>query len=144
MNWGVPFLWIGFWVFLSVSSVAGIVSEYKKRRLELEPLRAAIERGQQLDPAIIERLMAREQHETEIDPLHLRLGGIIVIAVAIGLALLAIFLQMVVPKVLFVLFGVGALGICIGVGLLIAARVLQRARTTEAAAGTNIIRGTGE
>jgi hypothetical protein len=143
MNWGIPFLWIGFWVFLCVSSVAGIVSEYKKRRLELEPLRAAIERGQQLDPAIIERLMAREQHETEIDPMHLRLGGIIVIAAAIGLALLAIFLQMVVPKALFVLFGAAALGICLGVGLHIAARVLQRARATEDAAGTNLVRGTG-
>src|SRR5690242_6571274 len=48
---------IAFWAFLAIASVAGIVADYKKRRLELEPLRAAIERGQQLDPALVQRLM---------------------------------------------------------------------------------------
>jgi len=36
---------IGFWAFLTIAAVAGIVSDYKRRQVELEPLRAAIERG---------------------------------------------------------------------------------------------------
>jgi hypothetical protein len=61
---GIAIAALGFWAFLTASAVAGIVADYKKRHLELEPLRAAIERGQQLDPAIVERLMAREQKKS--------------------------------------------------------------------------------
>ena len=52
---GFAMVGLGFWIFLSVSAVAGIVADYKKRYLQLEPLRIAIERGQQLDPSVIER-----------------------------------------------------------------------------------------
>ena len=61
---------IAFWVFVAIATVAGIVGDYKKRQLSLEPLRAAIEKGQQLDPAVVERLMA-PAHEKGINPLAL-------------------------------------------------------------------------
>jgi hypothetical protein len=76
---------LGFWVFLTASAVAGIVADYKKRHLELEPLRAAIERGQQLDPVIVERLMAREQNKSEPQPVYFRIGGIVTVSVGVGL-----------------------------------------------------------
>jgi len=123
-------IYIGMFVFLAVATVAGVVSEYKKRKMELEPLRAAIERGQQLDPAIIERLMAREPaQQQEINPLHLRIGGIISIAAGIGLALLSPTLQVALPKWVLPLLGIGALAACVGIGLLISARVVERSRT---------------
>jgi hypothetical protein len=53
---GFALVGLGFCIFLSVSAVAGIVADYKKRYLELEPLRAAIERGQQLDPSVLQLL----------------------------------------------------------------------------------------
>jgi uncharacterized protein DUF6249 len=122
-------IFIGMFVFMAVATVAGIVSEYKKRQMELEPLRAAIERGQQLDPAIIERLMARAPHETEdINPVHLRVGGIICIASGIGLALLSLTLQVALPRWMLPLVGLGALTVCVGIGLLVSARVVERSR----------------
>jgi hypothetical protein len=130
---------ISFWIYLAVASVAGIVAEYKKRQLELEPLRTAIERGQQLDPAIIERLMAREQREQELNPLYLQVGGIIAIAVGIGLAALAGFISQVRPLALFPILGAGVLVICVGVGLVIAARAIdrhQRQARTELTVGS--------
>jgi Flp pilus assembly protein TadB len=125
---GWSFVGVAFWIFMAVAAVAGIVAEYKKRQLELEPLRAAIERGQQLDPAIIERLMAREQREQELNPMYLQVGGIIAIAAGVGLAALAGFIAQVQPRALFPTLGVGVLVICVGVGLVVAARAIERHR----------------
>ena len=49
---------------LAVVSVAGMIQDYRKRQLALEPLRIAIEHGQQLSPEIIAKLLGREErHE---------------------------------------------------------------------------------
>jgi hypothetical protein len=125
-NFGLIAFGIAFWAFMAVAAVAGIVSDYKKRQLELEPLRAAIERGAQLDPAVIEKLMTREPRASAIDPMDLKVGGIITIAAGIGLALLSVFISQVVPVALWWLLGAGTLALCVGVGLLLAARTLQR------------------
>jgi hypothetical protein len=89
---------IAFWVFLTVAAVAGIVADYKKRGLALAPLRAAIERGQQLDPAVVERLMAPEPRGEGLNALYLKVGGIVTIAAGIGVALLSFFLAQVAPR----------------------------------------------
>jgi len=125
------FLGLGFWVFMTVAAVAGMIMEYKKRQMELEPLRAAIERGQQLDPAIIERLMARDKHQTEVKPINLRIGGILSMAGGVGLGLFSWAISMVAEQALFPVLGAGVLAICAGAGLLIAARVLERDRATR-------------
>ncbi len=80
---------VAFWLFLTAAAVSGIVADYKKRKLEIEPLRAAIERGQQLDPALIEKLMACEPRGQPLNPQDLRVGGIITIAAAVGIGLLS-------------------------------------------------------
>ena len=137
MQVGVTFF-LGLWVFMSVAAVAGMISDYKKRQLELEPLRAAIERGQHLEPAIIERLMAREQREQELNPLYLQVGGIIAIAAGCGLAALSWFVSQVIPRAMYPLLGAGALVICVGVGLIVAARAIDqhpRNARTELAVG---------
>jgi hypothetical protein len=133
-------IYIGMFAFLTVAVIAGMISEYQKRRMELEPLRAAIERGQQLDPAIIERLMAREQHD-EVKPVQLRIGGIICIAAGIGFALLSPTLQVAASRAVFPVLGVGVLAVCVGIGLLISARVLDRHLARGARPGRGSGRG---
>lgn len=115
-----------FWLFLAVVSVAGIISDYYKRRLALEPLRTAIERGQQLDPALIERLLARDRRSEEINPQHLQIGGILTIAGGIGFAVLSLFLRPVAWQAFYPVLGFGLAAVCVGVGLLITAKVLTR------------------
>jgi hypothetical protein len=117
---------IGFWTFLATSAVAGIVADYKKRRLELEPLRVAIERGQQLDPAIIERLMAREPRASEPEPVYFRIGGIVTVAGGIGVGALSFILAGTAPKAFYPILGTAVVATCVGVGLLICARVIER------------------
>jgi hypothetical protein len=117
---------VGFWTFLAVSAVAGIVADYKKRHLELEPLRAAIERGQQLDPAIVERLMAREQSKSEPQPVYFRIGGIVTLAAGIGVGVLSVFVDRFAPGGFYPVLGTAVVAICVGVGLLICARVIDQ------------------
>jgi len=112
-------------LFFAVAAVAGIVADYKKRGLAVESLRAAIERGQQLDPQLIERLMAPEPHEGKLNPLYFKVSGIIVMAAGVGLAILACLLVLVVPGALYPVLGGAAFTLCIGVGLLIAARAVE-------------------
>ena len=117
---------IAFWVFLAVAAVAGIVADYKKRQLALAPLRAAIERGQQLDPAVVERLMAPEPRGEGLNALYLKVGGIVTIAAGIGVALLSFFLAQVAPVALYPVLGGGIVAVCVGLGLVVAARVAER------------------
>jgi hypothetical protein len=131
-----PFLVaIAFWVFFAVVAVAGIVADYKKRQLAVEPLRAAIERGQQLDPQLVERLMAPQAHDERMNPVRLKVGGIIVVAAGIGVGILAFFLAQLVPVTLYPVLGGGIVGVCVGVGLLIAARTVERHGQSQGARG---------
>lgn len=116
---------IAFWIFLTVAAVAGIVADYKKRGLALEPLRAAIERGQQLDPQLIERLMAPDRHDQPLNPLYLKVGGVVTIAAGVGVAVLSFFVSQVVPISFYPVLGAGIVAVCVGVGLLVAARIVE-------------------
>jgi len=129
---------VAFWVFLAAAAVAGIVADYKKRKLEMEPLRAAIERGQQLDPALIEKLMAREPHGSKpLSPVDLRVGGIITIAAAIGVGLLALVSRPLglVPTLYGmplsgIAAGIALVALCVGIGLLLAAARITHDRAS--------------
>jgi hypothetical protein len=115
---------IVFWIFVTVAAVSGIVADYKKRKAALAPLTAAIERGQQLDPALVERLMAPEK-DSGPNPLYLRVGGIIVLAAGVGVLVLAFFISQVEPRALYPILGGGAVTVCVGVGLMVAARAIE-------------------
>lgn len=130
---------IAFWIFVTIAAVAGIVGDYKKRQAALAPLRAAIERGQQLDPALIERLMAPER-DAGINPMYLRVGGIITLSAGVGVVILAFLLNQVVPLSFYPVLGGGLVTLCVGAGLVIAARAVeqQRARAAAAAQGNGL------
>lgn len=123
---GIAIVAVFFWVFVAVVAVAGIIQDYRKRQLALEPLRIAIERGQHLTPEIIARLLGREEQSAPLDPQLLRVGGIITCASGVGVALLSIFVEKVFPPYHWIVLGVGVLAVCIGIGLLVAAGSLRR------------------
>jgi Domain of unknown function (DUF6249) len=132
-----PFLvGVALFVFLAVATVAGVVGEYKKRQLAYQALRAAIERGQSLDPAVVDRLMAPEPRQESINPLHLRVGGIMTVASGIGVAGLSFFDPITLGSFgRLPLLGLGCVALCVGVGLLIAARVAERSLPKAAPPG---------
>jgi len=44
-----------FWISIAAVAIAGMITDYKRRRGGIEVLRLAIEKGQQLDPAVVEK-----------------------------------------------------------------------------------------
>lgn len=123
---GITAVAIVFWIFVGVVSVGGMILDYRKRKLALESIQLVIERGQQLSPEVVDQLLAR--NDEKIDPDDLQVGGIITCASGVGVALLSGFAALLFPLQHWVLIGVGVgiLGICVGVGLLVAARSLRR------------------
>lgn len=122
---------IAFWAFVAIAAVAGIVADYKKRQAALAPLHAAIEKGQQLDPALVERLMSPER-DAGINPLYLRVGGIITLAAGVGLMILAFFLSQINHDVLYPILGAGSVVVCVGLGLMVSARAVESYRPPAA------------
>lgn len=120
-----------FWIFIAAVCIVAIITDYKRRRGNIDVLRAAIEKGQQLDPVLIEKLMSGEHRDEKIDPLHVKLGGIITLAAGVGICLLSFFISQIAAAALFPILGGGVLVICVGAGLLVGARVLTDARARE-------------
>jgi hypothetical protein len=127
-NLGPYIVGAAFWLFLGVCAVAGIVADYKRRHIGIEVVRAAIEKGQALDPALIERLTSSPQdREQRLDPTLLKLGGVITLAAGIGLCPVAWLVGQAFPVVIYPVLGLGILAVCVGIGLLIGAGIVARA-----------------
>lgn len=119
---------VAFWVFVGACAVTAIITEQNKRRMGVDLLRAAIDKGQPLDPSLVEKVFARQDKEERIEPLHLKLGGIITSSAGVGVVVLAFFISQIAPVALYPMLGGGVLTICIGVGLIIGARVVAQAQ----------------
>jgi hypothetical protein len=117
-----------FWLFIGACAVAGIIADYKRRRLGIEVVRAAIEKGMALDPALIEKLTSREHGEdSKVDSTDLKLGGVITLAAGVGLCPVAWLLSQFMPVLFYPTLGLGVLAIFVAIGLLIGAGIVARA-----------------
>jgi hypothetical protein len=125
MHPGIAVVAVFFWLVIGGVAIAGIIHEYRKRELALQPLRTAIEHGQQLDPEIINRLLGKDEQPEPLDPRLLQVGGIITVASGLGVGVLSIFVALVFPPYHWLVLGIGLLAVCVGVGLLIAGRALR-------------------
>ena len=130
---GIPIVAVTFWLFIAIVCVGGMILDYRRRQLALEPLRLAIERGQQLSPEVIAQLLGQDGRAEPLDPRLLQVGGIITCACGVGIALLAGFVALVFPPYHWIVLGAGVVSCCVGVGLMLAARALHRAPPDAAA-----------
>jgi hypothetical protein len=131
VNHSATLAFIFFWLFISVMAAFGMVYDYRKKRLEMDSLKTAIEHGQHLDPAFIERLLGQHRQQPQADdPRDLRpylhIGGIITIAAGVGVFLAGLWVGLQFPVAKFPLLGLGAIAVCVGVGLLLSAHALKR------------------
>lgn len=114
----------GFWLFIAAVVLGGIWSDIRKKESQQETLRRIVESGKDIDTAVISKILSADQSKS-LDR-DLRIGGFVVIAAAVGLALLGFFLAMVSEDALLPLLGVASLVCCVGIGLLAAARLVER------------------
>jgi hypothetical protein len=117
----------GFWMFIGAAAVAGIWDGVRKRDAEHETLRRMIESGKEPDKAMVDKLIgSRKKPERD-----LKVGGLIVIFVAPGLALMGWTISFVEEKVLIPLLGIAGLVLFVGIGLLAASNFLERANAKD-------------
>ena len=96
-----------------------------RRREAQRTLRAAIEHGVSLDPAVVERILNPEPAQRGSGRRDLLTSGVITLCVGAGIALLGWFISVGEgdASALYSLAGVGALVGLVGVGLLLSAAI---------------------
>lgn len=127
--WGAAAVGVAFWLMVAASAVTAIITDYRKRQAALDTVRSALEHGQRLEPAVVEKILSRESWE-RTDPRlvgqRMRVGGVITVASGIGVALLSFFIAKIAHPALYPILGAGVLAVCVGVGLLAAAPIMER------------------
>lgn len=115
---------LGFWLFIAVVVASGIWYDAKRKEMQQETLRRIVESGRDIDPGVIDRVVGtNDAKDLERD---LRIGALIVLAVAPGLFVFSLFLGMISPEARVAIMGVSALVAFVGGGLLMASRLVER------------------
>jgi hypothetical protein len=114
---------MAFWGFIAAVVVGGMWYAIREREAQHETLRRIIESGQPVDQALMDKVLGGDR----VVHRDLKIGGLIVLFVAPGLAVLGWFISFVAEEALMPLLGVAALVAFVGVGLLIASKVAERA-----------------
>jgi len=120
----------GFWMFIAAVVVSGIWSDIRKRESQQETLRRVVESGQHLDAALVEKMLGSVKDSSNTDR-DLKVGGIITMSVAPGLALLGYFLSQEEPRLQQIFFGIALLVGIVGLGIYIAGVMAARWREQE-------------
>jgi hypothetical protein len=89
----------------------------KVRRAALELIQKAVDRGERLEPHVIERLLG-----PRTSPRKLLFPGIMTVALGIGVAISGVILADSVPAELAKRLGNGAILACLGIGLIVTSR----------------------
>lgn len=118
---------LAFWGFLAAVVVGGIWYAVREKEAQHETMRRIIESGQTIDEKVVEKVF-EGQDTTDRD---LKIGGLITISVAPGLAVLGWFLSSIAEKALMPLLGVAILVGFVGLGLLAAAKIAERAKRQD-------------
>jgi len=127
-----PMIGAAFWLFLACVIVAGIWFAYAKKKETQKTIRMAIEKGIQLDDALLDKLVVQESG----NPDDYYIGGIICLAIAIGMPILGYFIGKIAPEAFPPLLGVGALMALIGGSLVLSGWLISR-RVKAAKNGDN-------
>jgi uncharacterized BrkB/YihY/UPF0761 family membrane protein len=114
-----------FWIFVAVVAMAGMASAAFRHHDTQKTIRQAIEKGQTLDPETLDRLV-QSGRPPKPSRAGLMFGGIMMLAIAGGLALMGVLGASANPASLSQGLGVASIVGMIGVGLLLAYFVLPR------------------
>ena len=114
----------GFWMFIAAVVVAGIWYDARKTESEQETLRRMVESGKDIDPALLEKMLAAGKKSSG-SAQELKTAGVIVLFVAPGLAVLGWFLQAFNDKMLHLMLGVSLMVGFVGVGLYVAGKMAE-------------------
>jgi hypothetical protein len=123
---------IAFWAFIGSCVIGGIWQSIREKEARHETLRRIIESGKDVDAEVIDRVMndGEMRDKSEGD---LKVAGYITMSVAPGLVLLGYALEVVSDndKVFLLMLAVGGLVFFVSIGLLVAAKVVERSNASS-------------
>jgi hypothetical protein len=114
-----------FWMFIAVVVAAGVAGAAFRHHETQKTIRKAIESGQSLDPATLDRLL-RVSRPSGPPRAGFLAGGIIMLAIAAGLAVIGWATSQTHPDQLYPGLGAGAMVGFIGLALLLCGLLLNR------------------
>ena len=117
----------GFWIFIGAVVVAGIWYDAKRKESQQQTLRRIVESGRDFDQAIIDRVIGVSEAEKQAQ--DLKVAAYIVLPLAPGMLIMGLFIGMFASEARLALTGVSFLMLCIGGGLWLAARYVERTET---------------
>ena len=110
---------LGFWLFLACLVLACFWSDARKRETQQETLRRIVESGQELDPAMIDKLLSTNRDSKGHQ--SLKVSGLITMSAAPGLAIFGFFLGK-----FDVMLGIALLVGLVGVGIYVSGTLSER------------------
>ena len=107
-------------VLLLTFSIGGMITAMRARRAALELIQRALDKGQPLDPGLVEKLFPPAPAQSYPRPGKLGLmPGIMTIALGVGVSVTVALAANAAPDQLYKAMGGGVILICLGIGLLI-------------------------
>ncbi|MDH3861329.1 MAG: DUF6249 domain-containing protein [Gammaproteobacteria bacterium] len=125
---------LGFWLFIAAAAVGGIWDGVRKREAEHETLRRIIESGKTPDQRLIDKLLGTDKAPER----DLKVAGVIVTFVAPGLAIMGWIIGRQEPDAFMPIVGAAALVGFVGIGLLVGAAYMARARREDDQRNSNL------
>jgi hypothetical protein len=126
MIWVGVVFWGGIW---AIAIVAILLPVLREREMQ-KTLRHAIEKGQTLDPAIVETLLATSDKawpnskSTLTVSQNFLIGGAIILALGLGAMMMGWFIAQLAPKAFYPIFGGGVVLCILGAAFLLLSRLL--------------------
>lgn len=111
-----------FWLFLAAAAVAGNLIPHLKERELQRTIRQIADKGEGMDPAVLEALLKRTKPSRTESLRQLQLGGTVLSAAAFGLCLIGFAVGAQAGKTIYPIFGASGLALLIGLALLFHAR----------------------
>lgn len=125
---------MGFWIFIGLVVLATTYEELEQKKLRAKLLQAALDKGQELDPKLLEQLFPGEGSGKDAkpkDPRSIRIAAVVVTSIGLGLGVLALALKQIHINAFWIFLGLGGLTLVVSAGMYIASRMMAARRQAD-------------
>jgi hypothetical protein len=127
---------MAFWMFIAAISVAGVRDGIRKREAKHETVRRLIESGKEIDSELMDKLIGLTDNKSERPDRVFFITGLWVLPAAVGLVALGFGLGFISEEAEVALYGVAGLLAVLGLGFLVASKIVGRWYTDDNSSST--------